>query len=165
MKNVEYDKIYGIIEPFMNVDYMVYQLKYDSVPQLHKAALPLPPCRTCATTSPQTQRGYTAFVHTKISHVIAASNIHVGTMSFGDRPPYQYSLLFIFTSAGRSSRDGHQERQARFVAHIMKPKAGYGYPATTAHFAAESSTGTNVNVCTTDDFTKSVDAILTLSQM
>jgi glyceraldehyde-3-phosphate dehydrogenase/erythrose-4-phosphate dehydrogenase len=31
MKNVEYDKIYGIIEPFMNVDYMVYQLKYDSV--------------------------------------------------------------------------------------------------------------------------------------
>jgi hypothetical protein len=50
MKNVEYDKIYGIIEPFMNVDYMVYQLKYDSVPQLHKAALPLPPCRTCATT-------------------------------------------------------------------------------------------------------------------
>jgi glyceraldehyde-3-phosphate dehydrogenase/erythrose-4-phosphate dehydrogenase len=31
MKNVEYDKIYGIIEPFLNVDYMVYQLKYDSV--------------------------------------------------------------------------------------------------------------------------------------
>ena len=31
MKNVEYDKIYGIIEPFMNVDYMVYQLKYDNV--------------------------------------------------------------------------------------------------------------------------------------
>jgi glyceraldehyde 3-phosphate dehydrogenase len=31
MRNVEYDKIYGIIVPFMNVDYMVYQLKYDSV--------------------------------------------------------------------------------------------------------------------------------------
>merc|ERR1712025_1073828 len=34
-------------------------------------------------TSPQTQRGYTAFVHTKISRIIGASGIHVGTMSFG----------------------------------------------------------------------------------
>ena len=33
------------------------------------------------------------------------------------------------------------------VAYIMKPKAGYDYLATAAHFAAESSTGTNVNVC------------------
>ena len=39
-------------------------------------------------------------------------------------------------------------------------KAGYDYLATAAHFAAESSTGTNVNVCTTDDFTKSVDALV-----
>ncbi|CAE7453985.1 rbcL, partial [Symbiodinium pilosum] len=31
------------------------------------------------------------------------------------------------------------------VAYIMKPKAGYDYLATAAHFAAESSTGTNVN--------------------
>ena len=30
-------------------------------------------------------------------------------------------------------------------AYIMKPKAGYGYLETAAHFAAESSTGTNVN--------------------
>merc|ERR1711879_307717 len=36
-----------------------------------------------AVTSPQTQRGYTAFVHTKISRIIGASGIHVGTMSFG----------------------------------------------------------------------------------
>merc|ERR1711870_105558 len=36
-----------------------------------------------AVTSPQTQRGYTAFVHTKISRVIGASGIHVGTMGFG----------------------------------------------------------------------------------
>merc|ERR1719450_1178508 len=42
----------------------------------------------------------------------------------------------------------------------MKPKAGYDYLATAAHFAAESSTGTNVNVCTTDDFTKAVDALV-----
>merc|ERR1711878_174513 len=46
------------------------------------------------------------------------------------------------------------------VAYIMKPKAGYDYLATAAHFAAESSTGTNVNVCTTDDFTKNVDALV-----
>ena len=46
------------------------------------------------------------------------------------------------------------------VAYAMKPKAGYDYLATAAHFAAESSTGTNVNVCTTDDFTKNVDALV-----
>ena len=45
-------------------------------------------------------------------------------------------------------------------AYIMKPKAGYGYLETAAHFAAESSTGTNVNVSTTDDFTKGVDALV-----
>ena len=46
------------------------------------------------------------------------------------------------------------------VAYIMKPKADYGYLATAAHFAAESSTGTNVEVCTTDDFTKGIDALV-----
>jgi len=46
------------------------------------------------------------------------------------------------------------------VAYIMKPMTGYVYLATVAHFAAESSTGTNVNVCTTDDFTKSADALV-----
>ena len=46
-------------------------------------------------------------------------------------------------------------------AYIMKPKAGYGnYIQTAAHFAAESSTGTNVEVSTTDNFTKGVDAIV-----
>ncbi len=35
------------------------------------------------TTSPQTQRGCTAFVHNKICRVIGASGIHVGTMSCG----------------------------------------------------------------------------------
>ncbi len=43
----------------------------------------------------------------------------------------------------------------------MKPKAGFGgYLETAAHFSAESSTGTNVDVCTTDDFTKGVDSIV-----
>jgi ribulose-bisphosphate carboxylase large chain len=47
------------------------------------------------------------------------------------------------------------------VAYHMKPKAGYGgYLETAAHFAAESSTGTNVSVATTDDFTLGVDAIV-----
>ncbi len=46
------------------------------------------------------------------------------------------------------------------VTYIMKPKVGYDYLVTAAHFAAESSTGTNVSVSTTDDFTKSVDALV-----
>lgn len=45
-------------------------------------------------------------------------------------------------------------------AYKMKPKAGYGYTETAAHFAAESSTGTNVSVSTTDDFTRGVDALV-----
>ncbi len=45
-------------------------------------------------------------------------------------------------------------------AYIMRPKAGHGFVETAAHFAAESSTGTNVEVCTTDDFTRGVDALV-----
>ncbi|HHI76741.1 MAG TPA: ribulose-bisphosphate carboxylase [Gammaproteobacteria bacterium] len=45
-------------------------------------------------------------------------------------------------------------------AYKMKPKSGYGYLEAAAHFAAESSTGTNVEVCTTDEFTKGVDALV-----
>jgi ribulose-bisphosphate carboxylase large chain len=46
------------------------------------------------------------------------------------------------------------------VAYTMKPKGGVGYLEAAAHFAAESSTGTNVEVSTTDDFTKGVDALV-----
>ena len=47
------------------------------------------------------------------------------------------------------------------VAYHMKPKHGHGpYLAAAAHFAAESSTGTNVEVSTTDDFTRGVDALV-----
>ena len=46
------------------------------------------------------------------------------------------------------------------VAYKMKPKAGYGYLEAAAHFAAESSTGTNVEVSTTDDFTRGVGALV-----
>ncbi len=46
------------------------------------------------------------------------------------------------------------------VAYKMKPAEGHDYLATAAHFAAESSTGTNVEVSTTDDFTKGVDALV-----
>jgi len=45
-------------------------------------------------------------------------------------------------------------------AYLMKPKSGYGYLEAAAHFAAESSTGTNVEVSTTDEFTKGVDALV-----
>jgi ribulose-bisphosphate carboxylase large chain len=46
------------------------------------------------------------------------------------------------------------------VAYKMKPKSGLGYLEAAAHFAAESSTGTNVEVSTTDEFTKGVDALV-----
>ncbi len=45
-------------------------------------------------------------------------------------------------------------------AYIMKPRGDGDYLATAAHFAAESSTGTNVEVSTTDDFTRGVDALV-----
>ena len=46
------------------------------------------------------------------------------------------------------------------VAYHMTPADGHGYLETAAHLAAESSTGTNVEVSTTDDFTKGVDALV-----
>ncbi len=46
------------------------------------------------------------------------------------------------------------------VAYTMEPAEGYGYLEAAAHFAAESSTGTNVEVSTTDDFTKGLDALV-----
>ena len=46
------------------------------------------------------------------------------------------------------------------VAYKMKQNPGHGYLESAAHFAAESSTGTNVEVSTTDDFTKGVDALV-----
>ncbi|RLA08922.1 MAG: ribulose 1,5-bisphosphate carboxylase [Gammaproteobacteria bacterium] len=46
-------------------------------------------------------------------------------------------------------------------AYLMKPKEGYGdFLSVASHFAAESSTGTNVEISTTDDFTKGVDALV-----
>lgn len=46
------------------------------------------------------------------------------------------------------------------TAYKMRPKAGHAYLEAAAHFAAESSTGTNVEVSTTDDFTRGVDALV-----
>ncbi|MDT8283839.1 MAG: ribulose 1,5-bisphosphate carboxylase, partial [Gammaproteobacteria bacterium] len=46
------------------------------------------------------------------------------------------------------------------VAYTMEPSEGHGYLEAASHFAAESSTGTNVEVSTTDDFTKGVDALV-----
>ncbi len=45
-------------------------------------------------------------------------------------------------------------------AYKIKPKPGFlDFIGTAAHFCAESSTGTNVQVVTTDDFTRHMDAI------
>jgi len=46
------------------------------------------------------------------------------------------------------------------VAYTMTPVPSVGYLEAAAHIAAESSTGTNVEVSTTDDFTKGVDALV-----
>ncbi len=46
------------------------------------------------------------------------------------------------------------------VAYTMTPAAGYGYLEVAAHVCAESSTGTNVKVCTTDEFTEGLDAMV-----
>ena len=55
-----------------------------------------------------------------------------------------------------------QQGRHILVAYKMKPKSGHRYLAAAAHFAAESSTGTNVDVSTTDDFTRGVDALVYL---
>jgi len=45
-------------------------------------------------------------------------------------------------------------------AYRIKPKPGFlDFIGTAAHFCAESSTGTNVQVVTTDDFTRHIDAV------
>jgi len=46
------------------------------------------------------------------------------------------------------------------AAYKMKPHTGHGFLEVAAHIAAESSTGTNVEVSTTDDFTRGVDALV-----
>ncbi|MBN2647635.1 MAG: ribulose-bisphosphate carboxylase [Thiotrichales bacterium] len=46
------------------------------------------------------------------------------------------------------------------VAYTLIPAAGYGFLEVASHVAAESSTGTNVTVSTTDDFTRGVDALV-----
>src|SRR3989339_374185 len=46
------------------------------------------------------------------------------------------------------------------VAYKLIPAKGYGFLEVAAHVAAESSTGTNVEVSTTDDFTRGVDALV-----
>jgi len=99
----------------------------------------------------------------------SASTMVSGTRVVPVFQPQTASAAVIRTALDQSSRyadlglaeeDLIKNGNHVLVAYIMKPKAGYDYLATAAHFAAESSTGTNVNVCTTDDFTKSVDALV-----
>jgi len=46
------------------------------------------------------------------------------------------------------------------TAYKLKTAPGYGFLEVAAHIAAESSTGTNVEVSTTDDFTRGVDCLV-----
>ena len=64
-----------------------------------------------AVTSPQTQRGYTAFVHCKMARVQGSSGIHTGTMSFG-KMEGEASDKFTAYMLERDSAEGpyyHQE--------------------------------------------------------
>jgi len=66
-----------------------------------------------AVTSPQTQRGYTAFVHCKMARVQGSSGIHTGTMSFG-KMEGETSDRQIAYMLERDSADGpyfHQDWQ------------------------------------------------------
>ena len=64
-----------------------------------------------AVTSPQTQRGYTAFVHCKMARVQGSSGIHTGTMSFGKMEGEEDDRAIAYMLE-RDSADGpyfHQE--------------------------------------------------------
>ena len=64
-----------------------------------------------AVTSPQTQRGYTAFVHCKMARIQGSSGIHTGTMSFGKMEGEQADRAIAYMLE-RDSADGpyfHQE--------------------------------------------------------
>ena len=66
-----------------------------------------------AITSPQTQRGYTTFVDTKIPRVIGASSIHVGTMSFGklEDDASDKNIAFMLQADETAGPYYHQEWQ------------------------------------------------------
>jgi ribulose-bisphosphate carboxylase large chain len=53
-----------------------------------------------------------------------------------------------------------EDGQHILCAYRLRPRAGQSFLAAAAHFAAESSTGTNVEVSTTDAFTRGVDALV-----
>lgn len=65
-----------------------------------------------------------------------------------------------YTNLGLEEATLLRDGQHVLCAYHFKPKPGYEAVATAAHFAAESSTGTNVEVGTTDDFTRGVDALV-----
>lgn len=75
-------------------------------------------------------------------------------------------MSFLYNQSSRYTNLDLKEKELLdggkhvLCAYIMKPQQGFGHMEVAAHFAAESSTGTNVEVCTTDDFTKGVDALV-----
>jgi ribulose-bisphosphate carboxylase large chain len=65
-----------------------------------------------------------------------------------------------YVDLSRSEQDFMDAGHHVLCAYRMRPKAGHSFLSAAAHFAAESSTGTNVEVSTTDDFTRRVDALV-----
>src|SRR5512147_88868 len=65
-----------------------------------------------------------------------------------------------YANLGLNERDLIAGGAHVLCAYVLKPKSGFEPLPTAAHFAAESSTGTNVEVSTTDDFTRGVDALV-----
>ena len=63
-----------------------------------------------------------------------------------------------YTDLALNEQDLMQGGKHILVAYTLKPRAGVSYVEAAASFAAESSTGTNVDVSTTDEFTRAIDA-------
>ena len=76
-----------------------------------------------STSSPQTQRGYSAFVHTKISQVISTTSIHADTMSFGktqgDSHGKSVAVMLRDDAADARLCDQRQEGMTRSAPGIM----------------------------------------------
>jgi len=94
--------------------------------------------------------------------------LHIPGVDSKDLPMHDFSMqeMLVMDQSARYSDLSLKEDDLLaggkhiLVAYTMKPKTGYGYLEAAAHFAAESSTGTNVEVSTTDEFTKGVDALV-----
>ena len=75
------------------------------------------------------------------------------TKRFGGRNRQNTQTEGIFDLAQK--RANYKKGKHVVAAYTMEPKCWYDYLAAVARFEVEPSTGPDVNVCTTEDFTKS----------